>query len=161
MCSSTLTTYGMNVRWTMLKLLAETGRVDVWYLFPLHAALRQLAHKHDAVDQSKRTALTEVFGTAEWEAEFYADADSRRDLFDIEHRTVGRNANPDKVEAYAQRRLQTIFSFVSEPIPLLTKRGLRQFSLFLATGNRSPQAIDLIKKGVAAQVKKYGRPASR
>ena len=153
--------YGMNVQWATLKLLAETRRVDVWYLFPLHAALRQLAHNHHAVDQSKRTALNEVFGTAEWETEFYAFADNRRDLFDHEHRAIERHANPDKIEAYAQRRLQTIFSFVSEPIPLLTKRGLRQFSLFLATGNSSPQAIELIKKGVAAQVKKYGRGASR
>jgi len=152
--------YGMNVRWQTLRLLAETKRADVWYLFPLHAALRQLAHKYRAVDASKRAALTEVFGTDDWEEEFYRTADETRDLFGVGSAHSERIADPDKVEAYARRRLQSIFAFVSEPIPLLTRRGLRQFSLFLATGNNSPQAIDLIKRGVAAQVKKYGFRAS-
>lgn len=151
--------YGMNVRWSTLKLLAETKRVDVWYLFPLHAALRQLAHQHGAVDASKRAALTEVFGTENWEEEFYRTVDETRDLFDVGSSRRERDADPNKVEAYARRRLQSIFTFVSEPIPLLARRGLRQFSLFLATGNESPQAIELIKRGVAAQVKKYGRQA--
>lgn len=151
--------YGMNVRWSTLKLLAETKRVDVWYLFPLHAALRQLAHEHGAVDASKRAALTEVFGTEDWEEEFYRTADEARDLFDVGSSRRERHADPNKVEDYARRRLQSIFTFVSEPIPLLARRGLRQFSLFLATGNDSPQATELIKRGVAAQVKKYGRQA--
>lgn len=152
--------FGMNVRWETLKLLAETKRVDVWYLFPLHAALRQLAHKHGAVDAIKRAALTEVFGTKNWEEEFYRTVDETPDLFDVGGSRRERIADPDKVEAYARRRLQSIFTFVSEPIPLLARRGLRQFSLFLATGNGSQPAIDLIKRGVAAQVKKYGRQAS-
>lgn len=152
--------YGMNVRWETLKLLAETKRADVWYLFPLQAALRQLAHKHGAVDESKRAALTEVFGTADWEEEFYRDAQDSRDLFDFEITPRERDANPTKVESYARRRLQSIFTFVSEPIPLLARRGLLQFSLFLASGNSSQPAIELIKRGVAAQVKKYGREAS-
>jgi three-Cys-motif partner protein len=153
--------YGMNVRWETLRLLAATNRVDVWYLFPLHAALRQLAHKHGAVDDTKRAALTEVFGTADWEEEFYRDAQVGRDLFDLEGSARERVADPRKVESYAQRRLKSIFTFVSDPIPLLARRGLHQFSLFLATGNESPQAIDLIKRGVAAQVKKYGGQAFR
>lgn len=153
--------YGMNVRWETLKILAATKRVDVWYLFPLHAALRQLAHKHGAVDETKRAALTEVFGTPDWEEEFYREAQKGRDLFDVVGSSRERIADPDKVEAYARRRLQSIFTFVSEPIPLLARRGLRAFSLFLATGNSSPQAVELIKRGVAAQVKKYGRQASR
>lgn len=153
--------YGMNVRWATLKLLAETKRADVWYLFPLHAALRQLAHEHGAVDESKRAALTEIFGTADWEDEFYQASQPVRDLFDLGVPSRHRVADPDKVELYARRRLQSLFTFVSEPIPLLARHGLRQFSLFLASGNPRPQAIDLIKRGVAAQVKKYGRKASR
>lgn len=153
--------YGMNVEWETLSLLAATKRVDVWYLFPLHAALRQLAHKFGAVDESKRAALTEVFGTADWEEEFYRDASENRDLFDFESIFRERVADPIRVESYTRRRLQSIFAFVSDPIPLLARRGLHQFSLFLATGNNSQQAIDLIKRGVAAQVKKYGGPASR
>ena len=32
--------YGMSVRWDTLRFLAGTSRADVWYLFPLHAALQ-------------------------------------------------------------------------------------------------------------------------
>jgi hypothetical protein len=101
-----------------------------------------------------------VFGTADWEEEFYRQTEEARDLFDVVDSSRERIADPDKVELYARKRLQSIFTFVSEPIPLLARRGLRAFSLFLATGNSSSQAIDLIKRGVAAQVKKYGRQAS-
>lgn len=153
--------YGMNVRWATLELLAETKRADVWYLFPLHAALRQLAHEHGAVDETKRAALTEVFGTADWEEEFYRESCEARDLFDFDTTSRKRVADPGKVESFARRRLESIFTFVSEPIPLLARRGLHQFSLFLATGNESTHAIELIKRGVAAQVKKYGGQASR
>ena len=66
--------YGMSVRWDTLRFLADTGRADVWYLFPLHAALRQLSHDHAALDPSKRAALDEVFGTPDWESALRASA---------------------------------------------------------------------------------------
>lgn len=149
--------YGMSVRWDTLKFLAKTGRVDVWYLFPLHAALRQLSHDHAALDPTKRASLDEVFGTPNWETHFYEHKPAATSLFDFEpDNTPFRNADPDKVERFAADRLKSIFSFVSDPIPILTRHKLRQFSLFLLSGNTNERAIALIKKGVAAQVKKYG-----
>ena len=149
--------YGMSVRWDTLRFLAGTSRADVWYLFPLHAALRQLSHDHAALDPSKRAALNEVFGTSDWEDRFYKHRPAPTNLFDFaDAATPSRIADPDKVEQFAAERLRTIFSFVSEPIPILTRHKLRQFSLFLLSGNSNGKAITLIKKGVAAQIKKYG-----
>lgn len=149
--------YGMSVRWDTLQFLAETGRADVWYLFPLHAALRQLSHDHAALDPSKRAALGEVFGTSDWETRFYEHQPAPTDLFDFAPPAgPSRNADPDKVEKFAAERLRSIFSFVSQPIPILTRRKLRQFSLFLLSGNSNERAIALIKKGVSAQIRKYG-----
>lgn len=149
--------YGMSVRWDTLRFLAETKRADVWYLFPLHAALRQLSHDHGALDDGKRAALSEVFGTPEWEQHFYEHQPAATTLFDFaEAAALSRNADPNKVERFAAERLRTAFSFVSDPIPILTSRKLRQFSLFLLSGNPTERAIALIKKGVAAQIKKYG-----
>lgn len=148
--------YGMSVRWDTLRFLADTKRADVWYLFPLHAALRQLSHDHGALDAGKRAALNEVFGSADWEQRFYEHQPAAADLFDFANAaTPSRNADPDKVERFAAERLRTIFSFVSDPIPILARRKLRQFSLFLLSGNPNERAIALIKKGVAAQIKKY------
>jgi three-Cys-motif partner protein len=149
--------YGMSVRWETLQFLSQTGRADVWYLFPLHAALRQLSHDHAALDQTKRAVLNEVFGTSAWEAEFYEHRPTPRSLFDFTDSVApSRVADADRVERYAAARLKTIFSFVSEPIPILTRYKLRQFSLFLVSGNSNSKAISLIKRGVAAQIKKYG-----
>ena len=147
----------MSVRWDTLQFLANTKRADVWYLFPLHAALRQLSHDHAALDPSKRGALNEVFGTQNWEERFYEHRPKPTNLFDFEDKaTPSRIADPDKVERFAAERLRTIFSFVSEPIPILTRHKLRQFSLFLLSGNSNAKAKALIEKGVAAQIKKYG-----
>lgn len=149
--------YGMSVRWDTLRFLADTERADVWYLFPLHAALRQLSHDHAALDAGKRAALGEVFGTEDWETRFYeAPQEAPADLFQAANRVGPRRvANAESVEQFAAERLRTVFSFVSEPIQLLTRRKLPQFSLFLLSGNKNPRAISLIEKGVAAQVKKY------
>jgi len=149
--------YGMSVRWDTLQFLAETNRADVWYLFPLHAALRQLSHDHSALDPSKRAALNEIFGTPDWEDRFYEHRPTPTNLFDFaDAARPSRIADPNKVERFAAERLRTIFNFVSEPIPILTRHKLRQFSLFLLSGNSNSKAITLIKKGVAAQIKKYG-----
>jgi hypothetical protein len=67
-----------------------------------------------------------------------------------------RIATPERVERFAAERLRTIFPFVSEPIPIRARRRLRQFSLFLLSANSNQRAINLIKKGVKAQIKKYG-----
>lgn len=72
--------YGMSVRWDTLRFLAETSRADIWYLFPLHATLRQLSHDHAALDPSKRAALNEVFGTSGWETRFYEHQPAPTDL---------------------------------------------------------------------------------
>lgn len=150
--------YGMSVRWETLRFLAQTERADVWYLFPLHAALRQLSHDHRMLDPGKRAALGEIFGTADWEQRFYQQPQQApADLFEAANRAgPKRIANAGSVEEFAGERLRTIFSFVSRPIPILTHRKLQQFSLFLLSGNKNPRAISLIEKGVAAQVKKYG-----
>lgn len=149
--------YGMSVRWNTLQFLARTGRADVWYLFPLHAALRQLSHNHTALDGSKRAVLDEVFGTSDWESRFYEHQPASTDLFDFAPASgPSRNADPNKVERFAAEQFRSIFSFVSQPIPILTRRKLRQFSLFLLSGNRNERAIALIKKGVSAQIRKYG-----
>ena len=147
----------MSVRWDTLRFLARTGRADVWYLFPLHAALRQLSHDHAALDPSKRAALNEIFGTLDWEDRFYEFRPTPTNLFDFaDAATPSRVADPDKVERFAAERLRTIFGFVSEPIPILTQHKLCKFSLFLLSGNSYPRAITLIEKGGAAQIKKYG-----
>jgi three-Cys-motif partner protein len=55
--------YVMNVHWDTLRVLAETQALDVWYLFPLQAVLRNLAHDPDKI--GSEDALDRTLGR-EW-----------------------------------------------------------------------------------------------
>jgi len=147
--------YDMSVRWSTLELLAKTGAVDVWYLFPLNAVVRQLANDFSAVDHSKQASLDEIFGTSSWRTDLYEER-VQESLFDAPSTTTRRSATQRQIEAYAKRRLGTLFGYVSDPLPLLTSRGAQLFSLFCASANESPAARALVAKGVAHVLKKYG-----
>ena len=58
--------YGMNVDWETLKAVAITRAIDVWYLFSLSGLYRQAARKAEAIDNTKRAAITRILGTDEW-----------------------------------------------------------------------------------------------
>jgi three-Cys-motif partner protein len=56
--------YALQVEWSTLVALAGTRVLDVWYLFPLQAVLRNLAHDHSRIG-SKEQRLDLVLGP-EW-----------------------------------------------------------------------------------------------
>src|SRR5690606_22259154 len=90
--------YGLSVDWSTLELLARTGRVDVWYLFPRKAVVQQLAHKIHGVDADKRRRLAHMFGGNDWEDEFYKAGPVQAGLFDAST-TPGKDriATPEEI----------------------------------------------------------------
>ncbi len=150
--------YGMSVGFDTLKMLAETKRVDVWYLFPRKAVIQQLSNKVSRIDQDKRASLNRIFGCEDWEERFYKAQPAQHTLFGgpVTPESV-RMATGDEIAAFARERFGEIFDFVSDPIPLLIN-GRDFFELYCFSNN--PRAFDLIKKGVNHVVKKY-TPASR
>jgi three-Cys-motif partner protein len=150
--------YGMSVRWKTLQTLAGTGAIDVWYLFNLAAVSRQLAGDLTAVDDHKQAKLDEMFGTPEWRTDLYkekVEIDLFDTLSDVPNSST-RSASQRQIEAYTKRRLECLFPYVSEPLPLLTPGRVQLFSLFCLSANASPIAIDLVKKGVKHVLKTYG-----
>lgn len=146
--------YDMAVRWATLVALAKTKAVDVWYLFPLNATVRQLAHDYAAVDNPKQASLDEIFGTRDWREDLYKE-DVTSDLFTPVNRTR-RSVTQSQIEAYVRKRLNSLFPYVSQPLPLLTPRSAQLFSLFCLSANDSPIAHNLIERGVRHILKKYG-----
>lgn len=146
--------YGMNVDWATLKLLAETQAVDVWYLFPLDAVSRQLAGNLDRVDANKQKRLDEIFGTSTWRDDIYK-VETTQDLFAEMITTTTRQFDRGQIERYARDRLNKIFRYVSEPLPLLNDGGRQIFSLFCLSNSSSDKAIGLIKNGVAWVLKRH------
>lgn len=151
--------YGMNVEWETLKLLAATRAVDVWYLFPMLAVTRQLAKDRARVDRHKSAKLDTIFGTANWRQELY-DTHVVTDLFEQQVTTSTRNVSLPQIEQYARTRLNSLFCYVSEPLPLIADRRGQLFSLFCLSNSASGPAIELIKKGVQATLKKFAGAAS-
>jgi three-Cys-motif partner protein len=148
--------YAMAVKWDTLRALADTGALDVWYLFPLNAVVRQLAKDFSVVDAAKQASLDEIFGTPNWRTELYS-THIQTTLFDNDPVEITRrSADQRKIEAYAKVRLKTLFPYVSDPLPLLTPGGAQLFSLFCTSANASPAARALVAKGVSYVLTKYG-----
>jgi three-Cys-motif partner protein len=146
--------YGMSVEWETLKLLADTKAVDVWYLFPTGAVNRQLAGKLARVDEHKQKKLDAIFGTAEWRDIMYRQ-EQEFGLFGGMEFVGNKQATIHHIEQYAQKRLKTIFRYVSKPLPLFKDRDAKIFSLFCLANPASERALGLITKGVNAVLKKY------
>lgn len=127
--------------------------------FPLVAVNRQLAGDLSRVDDNKQKSLDNIFGTKDWREQLYA-TEARVDLFSQATTMSSRKVSREQIEAYAQTRLHSLFSYVSEPLPLFAEGRGQQFSLFCLSNSDSEAAISLIKRGVAGVMKKFG-PASR
>lgn len=132
--------YGMEVEWSTLEALASTEAIDVWFLFPLAGLFRQATRRLPDIDESKRAALTRMFGSAAWESELYP-VEAADLLGAIPERR--RDLDPRGLEAYVQKRLSTIFSKVLKPLALPVRKGPQMFSLFLCISNKTPKAIGL------------------
>jgi three-Cys-motif partner protein len=151
--------YGMSVDWETLKAMAETGAIDVWYLFSLSGLYRQAARKAESIDENKRAAITRILGTDEWERELYAQPAQGNLLDNLGE--LQRTADVRGLEAYVRTRLQTIFSAVLPPAALPVNSRPQRFSLFFAMSNPDRQAIGLatriaghiLKAGMSSQVR--------
>ncbi|UTP40467.1 three-Cys-motif partner protein TcmP [Phenylobacterium sp. LH3H17] len=151
--------YGMQVSWETLELLAATQRVDVWYLFPLGAVNRQLAHDAGAIDEHKQASLNRLFGGSAWRSDLY-EPDPRTPLFGPPADDQ-RAATLEQIETYFHRKLEGLFSWASPPLPLFLDGGQQVFSLFLLIANDSPAAIQLAKNGMRDLLRKHERQAFR
>jgi three-Cys-motif partner protein len=157
--------YALQVDWSTLELLAKTQCVDVWYLFPLHDVTRQLARRRSGIGP-KEKRLDKVLGTA-WrglyELPLPTNQSFARTLFGSIPEFAEeeyRNATKAQIEAWFKSRLETMFPYVSEPLPLFTNIKQQKFSLFLTVANPSTPAINLAKKFHRYVLKRYAPKAS-
>ncbi|NGP19165.1 three-Cys-motif partner protein TcmP [Devosia chinhatensis] len=153
--------YALEVDWATLQALTRTQVLDVWYLFPLEAVLRQLARRISGVGV-KAPKLDKVLSTA-WR-ELYAlpepDPVQRVDIFDVrEDDELQRAASAKQVEEWFRQQLKKEFAYVPEPVPILRSTNRQMFSLFLCVANPSSAATTLAD-GFMKYVKQGRKPAS-
>jgi three-Cys-motif partner protein len=140
--------YGMGVRWQTLELLANSQRADIWYLLNLKAIHQQMAKNSKAIDPGKFAALSDIFGTMDWRSEFYRSRPTQGALFGPVEESDERVGSREDVSKFVRKRLSTLYSYVSEPLPLTVGNIDRYFELYCLSNSKSEAAIRLIKKGV-------------
>lgn len=147
--------YGMSVSWSTLERIRQTEAIDVWYLVSLSGIFRQAAKDKNALDSSKKAAITRMIGTDEWQSDWYL-SDKRTDLFgEIDHRAQ-RTADVNSIEEYVTRRLSSLFPKVLKPLRLHNDQGVPMFSLFFLISNPDVKAIGLAER-IAGHMLKAGR----
>lgn len=149
--------YGMSVDWQTLESIRKTEAIDVWYLVSLAGLFRQAARRANAVDESKRAALTRMLGNSDWESAWYKRT-QQDDLFGEADKEHSRIADVEAMETYVWKRLRELFPRVLKPLRLKDRRGIPQFALFFAISNPEPKAIGLATK-IASHILNSGRPS--
>lgn len=146
--------YGMAVRWETLQRIADTKKLDVWFLFAAKAVRQQLgANIHD-VDETKAAALDRFFGEPNWREEFFRAPEGQVTLFDIEP-TAETAVNLSAIGAYARTRFTDAFCWVSEPKSLTVRNVPDYFQLYCMTNNNSEKAVTLVSRLHSGVVKAH------
>jgi three-Cys-motif partner protein len=128
--------FGASVEWRTIVALANTRAVDLWILFPYFAVNRMLI-RHRKPPEAWANRLTKIFGTADWEGEFYRTLthdsilDPRQQIEE-----VYKTADSEKISQFFVGRLGKEFEAVSEPLALYSSRSLL-FLLYFAAGNQA------------------------
>ena len=127
--------FGANVSWNTIQAIAATKAIDVWILFPIFAINRMLV-KDQKPPEAWAKRLTDIFGTPEWEKEFYTTK-KLTSLFDFAENTelINKTADTDKIRDFFVMRLKNIFPAVANPRVLLNSRGAPLFLLCFAASN--------------------------
>jgi three-Cys-motif partner protein len=130
---------GPETNWGMLRAIAATRALDMFWLFPLSAVYRNAPHDHGMLTPEKRAMVSKCLDCAEWEDSFYGASKAVvRDLFDDAPKV--RHVDIENIEAFVMRRLQDIFPHVEKPARLLGTKKAPLFNLFFAIANPSPAA---------------------
>lgn len=128
--------FGASVKWEAVAALGRTGAVDLWVLFPYSAINRMLVRKRKP-PKAWAERLTSVFGTKDWEAEFYSTT-TFRSLLDSTQtvESIHKSADHRIITDFYVNRLKQEFVAVSDPFPMHNSNGSLMFILFFAAANK-------------------------
>jgi three-Cys-motif partner protein len=126
--------FGASVEWDVISALGKTRAVDLWILFPFFAVNRMLIRDRKP-PEAWANRLTKVFGTEDWEQEFYSSTEYQSLLDPTQSiERVYKTADRHKISRFFVSRLDDEFEAVSEPLALHSSKSLL-FLLYFAAGN--------------------------
>jgi len=127
--------YGMQVGWELIETIARTRAIDLWILFPLGMAVNRMLTRGERPPKKWADTLTRIFGSDEWQMEFYR-SETVDTLFGDQYIVDVKDADFKKISKYFVHRLKSVFPYVSEnPHPLRNSRNVPLFLLCFAAAN--------------------------
>ncbi|MEX1198292.1 MAG: three-Cys-motif partner protein TcmP [Pseudohongiellaceae bacterium] len=142
--------FSSELEWATLEVVAASGKVDLWLLFPFLTLLRITPRDGGKIRDEWRNAANRLLGTDDWEQWLYQPEEQNPtpDLFAEESSCRGsERSRADDVAKSITRRLQDIFPYVAEPVHL-RNRGRPLFLFYFAVSNPNPAAQGLAKRVV-------------
>lgn len=126
--------YGMNVEWNLLRLIANTQAIDLWFLFPLGMGANRLLKRGAAPPKTFCDKLTRMFGTEDWQTAFYRES-PQTEMFGGEPGLI-KEASFGQISEFFIERLKTIFAGVAPTTKvLLNSKNNPMYLLCFAAGN--------------------------
>jgi len=128
--------FGASVKWDTVAALGRTHAVDLWVLFP-YSAINRMLVRNRKPPRAWAQRLTSVFGTKDWEAEFYSTT-AFRSLLDSSQmvESIHKSADHRSITDFYVKRLKEEFVAVSDPFPMHNSNGSLMFILFFAAANK-------------------------
>ncbi len=138
--------YAASVKWETLKIVAATGAIDVWYLFPFSAATRMMARDGKSILPSWKVKLDSLFGEDDWFNHFYKK-DMQLNFFNSDENYY-KDANIESMKNYICGRLRSIFPVVAKnPRVLYNKKNCPLFLFCFAVSSKRASAQKLAIRG--------------
>ena len=140
--------FATQTEWKTLKVISDTGSIDLWFLFPFYAVNRLFAKDKEQIVLWK-DRLNNCFGGNDWEDAIYKKKEAVQlsifegEQFESDFEKVGT----DSIIKYVTNKLKTIFPYVA-PNPRIFKneKNSIMFILFFMTSNKNPKAQVLASK---------------
>ena len=137
--------FGNQVDWSTLEAVADTGRVDLWYLFPAWIGVaRQITNSGVVLPQSERS-IDRMFGPHDWRAvALKTEERTQANLFEPPQEEVVKIATAESMTKFMIRSMKSIFrGGVLDSWAPVGKDGRHWFSLLFACANPSHKANSL------------------
>lgn len=130
--------YGLQCTWAMVKEIAATEALDVFFLISVSGITRQAAKDAANIDRDKAAALDRFLGTTDWRTALYKPP-AQNDFF-IENPSLQRETGVEAIMQFVKERMAGAFSHVEEPLILRGPNNAVLYALFFAVSNPGPKA---------------------
>jgi three-Cys-motif partner protein len=136
--------YGMQVEWATIEAIAQTGAIDMWYLFPAGIGVgRMVPRRAEKQPEAWAKKIDVCLGGTDWRQIFY-DETPTPDLFGASHSVKQRVFDIPIIEKYVRSKLEGIFPGVADNTLALSKpNGPIMYLLFFACANKRGAPIAL------------------